>query len=64
MRIELSDEEREVLQRLVAAALQDIRLEVRHSHESETRAELRHRENVLRRIVDKVEAAAPAIACA
>jgi hypothetical protein len=62
MRIELSDEEREVLQRLVAAALQDIRLEVRHSHESETRAELRHRENIYRQILERIEVGVPVAA--
>jgi hypothetical protein len=61
MRIEFSDEERGAIQRLVATALQDIRLEVRHSHESDTRAELRHRENLYREILDKVEVGAPAV---
>jgi len=62
MRIEFSDNEREVLQRLVATALQDIRLEVRHSHESDTRAELRHRENIYRQILERIEVGVPVAA--
>jgi hypothetical protein len=35
---------------------------VRHTHESDTKTELKQREHVLRRILDKVEAVTPVIA--
>ncbi len=62
MRIHFTEEERAALERLVDIALREIRVEVRHAHESDTKAELKQRENLLRHILDKVEAVTPAIA--
>ena len=59
MRIILTDEERAILERVVTSALKELRLEVRHTRDSVTRTELKHRENVLRRIADKVVISTP-----
>ena len=62
MRVYFTEEEQAVLERLVDTALREIRVEVRHAHESDTKAELKHREHVLRQILDKVAVGTPAIA--
>lgn len=59
MQIHITEDERATLERLLGTALREIRVEVRHAHESETKAELRQRENVLRHILVKVEALTP-----
>ena len=62
MTIHLSDEEAAVLVRLVDHALRELRVEVHHTHDSELRSELIHRERVYRHLLGKVEARVPAIA--
>ena len=61
MMITVNDEERAELQKLLEAALRELRTEVRHTHDSEMRRYLKHRENILRRIGARVEVSAPAV---
>ena len=62
MRFDLTDEEREVLQRTVRSALRELRSEIHHTRDSELRTQLVHREAVLRRILDALPTPAPAVA--
>ena len=62
MMITINDEERAELQKVLEAALRELRTEVHHTHDSEMRRYLKHRENILRRLGAKVEARAPAVA--
>lgn len=62
MEISLTDEEREVLKRVVESALRELRGEIHHTHDSGLRSQLIHRESVLRHVLDKLPTPAPAIA--
>jgi hypothetical protein len=53
MGISLTDEERQLLARLLDGALRELRVEVRHTDDAELKDELRHRENLLRSIIAK-----------
>lgn len=53
-RITLSEEERELVRRVLTRALAEVRQEVRHTHESDLKEQLRHQEHTLRAILDKV----------
>lgn len=62
MTIHLADEEAAVLARLIDNALRELRVEVHHTHDSEMRSELIHRERVYRHLLGKLEARVPAVA--
>ena len=51
----LDSDEEDLVLRLVERALQDLRLEVRHTHDSELKEELKHREHVLQRLAAKLK---------
>ena len=54
MDITLTEEEMDLLRRILDAELGDLRKEVRHTHDSEFRNHLKHKENVLRGILSKM----------
>lgn len=62
MTIHLSDEERALLNRVVDNGLRELRVEIHHTHDSETRSILIHRESVYRHILEKLAAGVPAVA--
>lgn len=62
MTIHLTDEERVILRRVVDGALRELRVEIHHTHDSELRAQLIHRESAYRRVLDKLKAPVPAVA--
>ena len=62
MKFELTDEEREILKRTVDGTLRELRSEIHHTHDSELRSRLIHREAVLRRILDALPRRVPAVA--
>lgn len=53
MQLELEDQEASLLLRVVRNRLRDLRHEVRHTHDSEARGYLLHKERLLNRILDK-----------
>jgi hypothetical protein len=62
MTIHLTDEECAVLRRVVDHTLRELRVEIHHTHDSEMRSLLLHRETVYRHILGKLAARVPAVA--
>jgi hypothetical protein len=55
MDLSLTDEEVELLRRTLEESFRELRVEIRHTHESDLREDLRHREHVLSGILDRLE---------
>jgi len=53
MEVVLNQEEMRVLTRLVQGAVEEIRQEIRHTHESDLKEDLKHREHVLCKLLDR-----------
>lgn len=53
MQLALTDQEASLLLRVVRNRLRELRLEVRHDHDSASRDYLLHKERLLNRILDK-----------
>jgi len=62
MNVILTNEEREILKRTVETAVRELRSEIHHTHDSELRSQLIHREAVLRRILEALPTGVPAVA--
>jgi hypothetical protein len=60
MNLTLTDEEARLLRRTLKESFRDLRLEIRHTHESDLKEELRHREHVLTGIMTQLEEPVPA----
>jgi hypothetical protein len=56
MQLNLTDQEAALLLRVVRNRLGDLRVEVRHDRNTESRAYLLHKERLLKRILDKFPA--------
>jgi hypothetical protein len=56
MQLNLTDQEASLLLRVVRNRLGELRVEVRHDHNAESRAYLLHKERLLNRILDKFPA--------
>lgn len=52
--IQLDDEERAEMKEILEAAFRDLRVEIRHTHVTEEREHFKHRENILRGVLDKL----------
>lgn len=57
MQVELDGEESRLLHRILQAAVDDLRVEVHHSKGEDNRAELKHREAVIGRLLEKLDKA-------
>jgi hypothetical protein len=55
MNLTLTEEEAHLLRSTLEECFRDLRLEIRHTHESDTRAELHHREHLLSGILARLE---------
>lgn len=55
MNLTLSDEEARLLRRTLEEDFRDLRLEIRHTHESDTREDLHHQEHLLGGILARLE---------
>ena len=55
MKLTLTDEEARLLRRTLEESFRDLRLEIRHTHESDLKEDLRHREHVLTGILARLE---------
>jgi hypothetical protein len=53
-RLSLTEEEREIVRRILASAFDEVRQEIRHTHEADLKEQLRHQEHVLRAVLEKV----------
>jgi hypothetical protein len=51
----LTDEEQQILQRILEGTVGDLRHEIRHTRDHDHRSRLKHRRNVVRSILSKVE---------
>jgi hypothetical protein len=60
MKVDLTDEEWELLKRTVETALRELRSEIHHTHDFEPRSQLIHREATLRHILDALLTPVPA----
>jgi hypothetical protein len=54
MTLTMNEEEQEVLGRLLAGRLHDLRIEVRHTDSREFKIQLRHEEAILERLVERL----------
>lgn len=53
MQLNLTDAEASLLLRVLRSRHEELRVEVRHDHDTESRAYLLHKERLLKRILDK-----------
>jgi hypothetical protein len=56
MDLTLDDEERAVTVELLEEAFRELRVEIHHTHDSEDKAQLKHREKVLRGVLERLGA--------
>jgi len=54
MDLTLDEEERAVTVELLEEAFRELRVEIHHTHDSEDRERLKHRENVLRGVLKRL----------
>ena len=54
MDLTLDEEERAVTVELLEEAFRELRVEIHHTHDSEDKARLKHRENVLRGVLKRL----------
>jgi hypothetical protein len=54
MTVTVTEEEQEVLGRVLAGRLRDLRVEIRHTDSREFKTQLRHEEEILERLVDRL----------
>ncbi|MEJ2368192.1 MAG: hypothetical protein P8Z49_07560 [Acidobacteriota bacterium] len=59
MEVTFTEQELDLLKRILDSSLRQLRQEVHHTRDSEYREQLKHRENVLRSILEKVEVEQP-----
>lgn len=55
MTVTLTDAEAVLVRHELHRSLDDLRVEIRHTHESDLRDRLRHRETTLRAVLDKLD---------
>jgi len=60
MNLDLNDEEARLLRRTLEESFRDLRLEIRHTHESDLKEELHHREHVLAGVLTRLQESVPA----
>jgi hypothetical protein len=60
MNLTLTEEEAHLLRNTLEECFRDLRLEIRHTHESDLKEELHHRERVLSGILARLEVPVPA----
>jgi hypothetical protein len=56
MKLEMSEEEGELIKRILDNWLSELREEVHHTHDSEFRQHLKHNEHLLRAVLEKLSA--------
>jgi hypothetical protein len=54
MTLTVSEEEQEVLGRILAGRLRDLRVEIRHTDSRDFRTQLRHEEELIEKLMDRL----------